>query len=211
MAQRSGYRQTGSFQARINPYKPAKFLVERTQCPPSASLRNKKNWPDRAYGPISPDSWAYNPGLKTYAYSQAKARELLSNVLGSSPEEEIEFELTTFSSLYPIAEKIAKDFEEIGVAAKIKTVDFIPTDFELLLIVQEIPPDPDQYALWHSTQQANLTKLKSPQIDKLLEEGRQTVNFEARKDIYFDFQRFLVEETPAIFLYHPQTYTVTRK
>lgn len=168
----------------------------------------KKNWPDRAYGPISPKSWAYNTGLKTYDYNPEKSLELLSGILGE--DQKIELTLTTFSSLYPLAEEITSEWQKIGVNTQIKTVDFVPTEFEALLFVLEIPPDPDQYVLWHSTQQTNLSRLKSPQIDKLLEVGRQTVEFEQRKDIYFDFQRFLVEETPALFLYHPETFSITR-
>ena len=36
------------------------------------------------------------------------------------------------------------------------------------------------------------------------------LNKEERKELYFDFQRFLVEDTPAIFLYHPTLYTLER-
>ena len=33
----------------------------------------------------------------------------------------------------------------------------------------------------------------------------------SEKEFYFDFQRFLQEDTPAIFLYYPYRYTVTYK
>ena len=55
-----------------------------------------------------------------------------------------------------------------------------------------------------------ITKLNNPRIDKLLEEGRQTNDQIERKKIYQDFQTYLLEEVPAIFLYYPTTYTVTR-
>ena len=168
----------------------------------------KKKWPARSLGPISPRSWAYNPGLKTYDYNLEKARELLKDAI---PEgEQPKLVLSTFSSLYSTAEEIGKDWGEVGIETELKTSDQIPNDFQVLLLVQETPPDPDQYALWHSTQPSNLSHLRSPQIDKLLEEGRQTIEFDKRKDLYFDFQRFLVEETPAVFLYHPQIYTLSR-
>jgi peptide/nickel transport system substrate-binding protein len=90
-----------------------------------------------------------------------------------------------------------------------------------LLINQPIPIDPDQYTLWHSTQATNLTNNAvgensdenndNAKIDKLLEDGRQTLDPEDRRLIYLDFQRFLVEYTPAVFLYHPTSYTILRK
>ena len=48
-------------------------------------------------------------------------------------------------------------------------------------------------------------------LDKLLEDGRIISDLKKRKEIYQDFQKFLVEDTPAIFLSHPTTYTITRK
>jgi len=78
-------------------------------------------------------------------------------------------------------------------------------------VAQEIPPDPDQHALWHSTQPTNLTHYSDLKVDKLLEDGRQISDQARRREIYQDFQRFLVEDSPAIFLSHPVTYTITRK
>jgi len=44
-----------------------------------------------------------------------------------------------------------------------------------------------------------------------LEDGRIELDTEVRKKIYFDFQRFLLEDAPAAFLVNPVSYTVTRK
>jgi len=57
----------------------------------------------------------------------------------------------------------------------------------------------------------NLTRLKNPRIDKLLEDGRKSLDLDERRKIYFDFQKYLVEEVPAVFLYYPMTYTINRK
>ncbi|MDD3998930.1 MAG: hypothetical protein PHR98_02415, partial [Candidatus Shapirobacteria bacterium] len=64
---------------------------------------------------------------------------------------------------------------------------------------------------WHSTQtKTNITKINHPPIDKLLEEGRQTFDQQERKKIYQEFQKILLEESPAIFLKYPILYTVSR-
>ncbi|MBL7036581.1 hypothetical protein ISR94_01860 [Candidatus Microgenomates bacterium] len=159
----------------------------------------------RALGPISPTSWGYNPQVKPYTQDIERAKELLNS------DEEIKIVLSTSSSLLPQAEKIKDDWQKIGVTAQIQVVSGVPQNYQAFLATVDIPKDPDQYVLWHSTQQTNISKYQNPRIDKLLEDGRIEQDLETRKKIYLDFQRFLVEDSPAIFLYHPSFYTVTRK
>lgn len=163
---------------------------------------------ERAIGPISPKSWAFNKDIKPYDFDVQHAKDLLKKV------EKIpaEITITTLPAYLPTAEKLQKDWQQIGITAKIQVSQDIPEDFEVLIVAQAIPIDPDQYNLWHSTQtQTNLTGLKNPRIDKLLEDGRKTQNPAERKKIYADFQKYLVEESPAIFLYYPKTYSIFRK
>jgi peptide/nickel transport system substrate-binding protein len=76
----------------------------------------------------------------------------------------------------------------------------------------EIPPDPDQYPFWHSTQtQTNITGFSNVKIDKLLEDARQEIDTEKRKTIYADFQRRITDEAPAVFLYYAKSYTIKRR
>ncbi|MFC1789917.1 ABC transporter substrate-binding protein [Patescibacteria group bacterium] len=170
----------------------------------------KKDWTPRALGPLNPNSWAYNPNLKTYAYDLQKAKELLKKGFGGQESVDLELSLTTFSSLFPVAEKIAKQWEELSIKTKIQVTDVVPSGFQVFLVTQDLPSDPDQYLLWHSIQPHNLSQLNNPQIDKLLEDGRQILDLEKRKEIYFDFQRFLVEESPVVFLHHPTEYILLR-
>jgi len=75
-----------------------------------------------------------------------------------------------------------------------------------------VPADPDQYVYWQSTQEnTNISNYSSPKIDKLLEDGRKTLDTDARKKIYADFQFYLVDDAPAIFLYYPKVVTIRRK
>jgi peptide/nickel transport system substrate-binding protein len=173
---------------------------------------NKQDWKPRAYSPINPNSWAYNPGVKPYDFDPTNAQTLFNKSQEGKEDEEKfkEIELATVPSLLSIAEQIAEDWKELGVETKVRVINVIPDDFQALLVTQSIPADPDQYTLWHSTQATNLTGYKNPKIDKLLEDGRKVIDQEERKDIYFDFQRFIVEDTPAIFLYHPTLYTIER-
>jgi peptide/nickel transport system substrate-binding protein len=172
-----------------------------------------KNWEPRAFNPINPRSWAYNPNVKAYRFDLAKARELLNKVNGGGEGmvELEEIELSTIPSLLAVAEEIKEDWEKLEIKVKIKILNSLDEPFEALLVTQEIPADPDQYFLWHSTQAANISHYKSPKLDKLLEDGRKELDQEKRKEIYQDFQRFLLEDLPAIFLFHPTVYTISRK
>jgi peptide/nickel transport system substrate-binding protein len=82
----------------------------------------------------------------------------------------------------------------------------------MLLTVWSPPPDPDQYYFWHSTQEVgNITHYKNVRIDKLLEDGRKTLNINERKKIYKDFQRIIMDDHPALFIYYPYSYTIEKK
>lgn len=159
----------------------------------------------KALGPISPTSWGYNPQVKPYNQDIDRAKELLSS------DQEIKIVLSTSSTLLSQAEKIKENWAEIGVITEIQVVTGVPENYQAFLATVDIPKDPDQYVLWHSTQPTNISRYKNPRIDKLLEDGRIELDLEIRKKIYLDFQRFLVEDSPAIFLYHPSFYTVKRK
>jgi len=173
----------------------------------------KTNDNNRCLGPISPNSWAYNPTIKRYQFDQKHAQKLFQDEV--SQEQALPINITvTVPELLETAESIKKSWEEtLGISVKVSLqLGRVEPDFEVLLAYGSIPKDPDQYRFWHSTQETtNLTKLSNPRIDKLLEEGRLTQDPQERKKIYQDFQKFLLEESPAIFLSFPETYTVTRK
>lgn len=169
----------------------------------------KDRWHPATLNPLNPSSWAYSHDVKPYQYDPNNAKKLLKKAAEGEPPL-TSIELVTIPSLLPVAEEIKNDWLELGIETKIKILNNLEEKFEALLISQEIPPDPDQYYLWHSTQTTNISRFKSPKIDKLLEEGRRTLDQEKRLLIYHDFQKFLVEESPAIFLYHPTVYNIQR-
>jgi peptide/nickel transport system substrate-binding protein len=163
---------------------------------------------ERCLGPISPTSWAYNPNIKDYNYNPTRAKELFDK----NKIEKINLAVTD-RRLLSTAEEIKNAWQSVlGIETTVTVENQIDLDnFETILSYGYIPHDPDQYLFWHSTQQkTNITKLDNSRIDKLLEEGRQTLDPQERKRIYQDFQRYLLEESPAIFLSYPTTFTFTR-
>lgn len=161
---------------------------------------------NRAISPLNPNSWAYNPQVKSYSYNKERSLDLLGGAEG------LKIRLATSPVLLDIAEKIKSDWEEIGIDTTVQVSSTIPEDFQAFLAIFDIPDDPDQYSTWHSTQDVtNISNFSNARIDKLLEDGRTELDQEERKKIFLDFQRFLVEELPAVFLYHPTSYTIIRK
>ena len=185
----------------------------------------------RALGPISPNSWAYFSGGKPYTKDMPRAIERLLDAIPPFP---LEINLTTTALYQEEAEQIKQEWEAFGAEAyaacqtastiedkaeceKVKiavtiTITNFPdlSNFQLLLIGQEIPTDPDQYALWHSTESSNFTGYTNTRIDSLLERGRQTLDIQERTEIYQEFQQFFVEDAPAIFLRYLTEYSIRR-
>lgn len=186
----------------------------------------------RANGPINPDSWAYLDGVKPYDYDINRAIERL---LSEIPPEPLNLELTTTPLFETEANRLKQNWETLGQAAfdacqtntdiknksdcdrlrisvTIRINSFPDTgNFQMLLVGQESPTDPDQYALWHSGEGTNFSRYRNTRIDSLLERGRQTTDRNERLAIYQEFQQFFLEDAPAIFLRHLHSYQVKRK
>lgn len=151
---------------------------------------------------INPDSWAFNPLVKTYNYNPARSKELIKSATN--------LELSVLPELLPVAEKIKTQLEKGLVNISIKVVTSTPDQFQLFLTNYIIPNDPDQYRDWHSTQSTNLGKNSDEKIDKYLEDGRTAFDQKDRKQLYLDFQRAFSEELPALVLYHPGSVSLAR-
>ena len=179
------------------------------------------------YGPYSSDSWVYNKDVDYLKYNPERAREYLKSagyerkdggIYYESKENEIlSFTLTYFQSEINdrLVTKLKDLLEQEGIILKTErlnytqiTQEIIATrDFELLLFEVETTVDPDQYNLWHSLKSSypdlNLSGYSYERVDILLEDGRRTTDVNTRKARYASFQKYLVEDAPVVFLYHP--------
>lgn len=167
------------------------------------ALANKALGQTDAITTISPVSWAFNPLVKTYPHNPGRTRELI--------KEPVSLEIATSPELLSVAEKLKEQINSDQISVNTKVVTATPDQFQLFLTSYSIPSDPDQYRDWHSTQATNIGRGSDEKIDKLLEDGRITMDTKERKRIYFDFQKTFAEELPAIVLYHPSTFDLARK
>jgi peptide/nickel transport system substrate-binding protein len=164
---------------------------------------------DRAYQSIPKTSWAYTDNVRKYSPDPVQVKKLLTQAkIGT---ESAQLTISTFSQYLDDAQAIANNWNSQGIPASVRVENSVSPTYQVLLTAIDVPPDPDQYPFWHSTQTVtNISNYVNVKIDKLLEDGRQLQDKDSRKKIYADFARRLVDDTPAVFLYYPKTYTVIR-
>lgn len=165
---------------------------------------------EEANSPIPPDSWAHEPNTKQYRYNPSVALKILQKTFEAS--ESSHLVLSTYYENLEIADSIKQNFEASGVRTKLEVlVRDLPKDFQVFLAQMSLSQEPDQYYFWHSTQPGNITSYKNVRVDKLLEDGRNFYSLSKRKAIYSDFQKIIMDELPAYFLYYPYNYVIKRK
>lgn len=167
-----------------------------------------------ARGPIPPTSWAYNPNLKTNSYDIETATKIINNEITST--ESAKLNILTSYDYYDVADSIASEINKTGLKTEISMISYEQSknNFDLLLVFWKVPQDPDQYYFWHSTQiqkGGNIGNFQNVKIDKLLEDGRSTINIQDREKFYLEFQKIIQDDPPGLFLYYPYVYTIKRK
>jgi len=177
-----------------------------------------------ADSPILPITWAYDPGVRRYAYDPERAIGLLDATGWQDSDgdlirdkEGVELEFTLLTSDDPImtrmAEQMARQWRAVGIEATIRAVSsdaavhFVRNrNFDAALIEIELTADPDPYPLWHSTQAEsgqNFSGFANEEADIVMEEARRTTDRERRFELYAAFQQIFAEEVPSLLIYYP--------
>ena len=173
--------------------------------------------------PYKPGTRWNNPNLSPYPYSPSKALELLADAgyikdkNGSLTKDgkPLKFEIITNQNKQRemTAVLIQRRLQEIGVKVSIRVIEwasfvnrFIKTgDFDVVVLGWGLSLDPDQYNIWHSSQQGpgqfNFLGYSNKTVDQLLELGRKELNPHKREKIYREFSKHLLEDSPIVYLY----------
>ena len=138
----------------------------------------------------------------------------------------LSFTITTadWPELTDTAALLKEQWQEIGAAVEIQALSITdlqqneirPREYDALLFGQVTHFFPDPYFFWHSSQKLdpglNLAVLNHKDVDATLDQLRLEHDQERRRALYGDFQKFLAEDVPAIFLYSPSyVYVMTTK
>ena len=188
-----------------------------------------------AHSPLLPENWAYNAQLPHYTYQPDQAKQLLdsagwvdSDGDGVRDKNGTPLQFLLYSSdealQTALIQRIASDWQAIGVKAVPTPISFVSLmsdflqsrKFDAALTVWDIPGDPDQYWLWHSTQieegGLNYAGWRNDEVDELLQKARSITNETERKALYGRFQQIFAEDAPALLLYYPvYTYGVNKR
>lgn len=172
------------------------------------SLPDKFSQGETAFSSLPFNNWASSDSVKKYLQNIDLARSDVAKISSNSAHPQII--LSTTSELKNVAQQISASWNNVGITSGVNVVDTLPRNFDAYLTFVSLPPDPDQYALWHSTQIGNISGYKSFKSDRLLEDGRKTFDQNERKHIYADLEKALTEDIPALFLFYPKLYTIKR-
>lgn len=154
-------------------------------------------------------------------------REKLNAVCFPSGDQTTALKITlTIAGQEPFATAariIKTQWAKIGVTVDIKAVEMTslerdivkPRAYEALLFGQALGVIPDPYPFWHSSQKTdpglNFSLYENKDIDKLLEDIRQTTDQGARNDLLKKFEDLIAKDEPAIFLYNPSQIFIASK
>jgi peptide/nickel transport system substrate-binding protein len=174
--------------------------------------------------PIVNDLWAHTGSPDAYAFDPSRAALLLS-AAGWALDQDVRtkdgiplrFSLAASDDPVQVqlAQEIARQWGELGVEVEVQVSGasqfvegvLLPREFEAALVSIDPGPDPDPYPFWHSTQTLgegrNLAGLSDPNVDQLLENGREASSAAERAADYRSFQEIFAQEMPAVLLYTP--------
>jgi peptide/nickel transport system substrate-binding protein len=173
--------------------------------------------------PYKPGTRWSNPTLKPYTYDVQKAKTLLkeagfedTNGDGILERDGKPFSFEILTNQNKEREKsavlIQRRLREVGIDVQIRAIEwasfisrFIKTgDFDAVILGWGLGLDPDQFNIWHSSQQQpgqfNFIGYQNAKVDRLLELGRVELDPNKRMAIYHEFSRVLFEDSPIIYL-----------
>lgn len=177
----------------------------------SYSMPDNFSQGERNPSPLAHFSYVNKGIVNTYHQDLEHAKLLIEGVETASDSGKISLTIDTLPKYEETAKAIVKIWSELNIDAKIRVVREVPSVFQIFLGEFNLSSDPDQYALWHSSQINNITHYDNKRIDKLLEDGRKELDFNKRISIYTDFQKYLGLDPPAVFLFFPYYYEVSTK
>ncbi len=173
--------------------------------------------------PYKPGTRWNNNNLKPYPYDIEKALTLLNeagykknnNGLLEKNGKVLKFEILTNQNKQREMTSviIQRRLKEIGVDVSIRVIEwasfinqFIKTgEFDVVVLGWSLSLDPDQYNIWHSSQQGpgqfNFLGYENKQVDTLLEQGRIELDLNKREKIYHEFSGTLLDDSPIVYLY----------
>jgi peptide/nickel transport system substrate-binding protein len=183
-------------------------------------------------GPFAPTGKQTNPDIKPWPFDLSRAKALLKEagyedrngdgVIENAAGEPFKFTLT-YPSGSPLIEKTAifvqDSYRVAGIVVEMRPVDWsvLQEDlkqrtFDAIHLGWSATPESDPYQIFHSSQTAgegdNRMSYRSPEVDKLIEQARLTMDTPQRMKLWHQVHAQLHDDQPYTFLYAPQALRV---
>ena len=175
---------------------------------------------DAASGILAPANWAFDDSVRLWPHDPEKAKRLLDEAgygdpdgSGPRPRFRLSFKTTNIDLRRRIAEALKEQLQSVGIELEIRSYewgtffsDIKQGNFHLYSLAWVGILDPDiQYQIFHSVSVPpngdNRGRYSNPEIDRLLERGRMTLDEAQRKPIYSEIQKRLAEDLPYVPLW----------
>jgi len=167
----------------------------------------------------TPYRWDYNPNVKNYKYDKELAKKMLDEAGwkvgpdGIRVKDGKKFSFTlSFNQGNKTREQAAviiqQALKEVGIEVKTESVEWNTYlqrldegKLEAYILGWSLGFDPDSWVIWHTNGSFNDIGYSNPEVDKLLDEGRVTMDQNKRAEIYKKVQEILAEDQPYMFLF----------
>ena len=177
-----------------------------------------------ATGPINPlVGWAYTDKVHQFPYNPELASRLLEEAGWAKGPDGIRrksgqpLKVTLdVDRGNPVREQTAvvtrQYWRDVGVDADVRITEFNallsrirtrPNPLQAWTLWYITPPEADIVGYYHSQGTLNEFGYANPELDKLLDEGRQAFDPKARARAYQQAQKFMAWDAPVIFLVYP--------
>lgn len=178
-----------------------------------------------AVGSFHPASGWSDPSIEPWPFDPAEAGRLLDEAGWTDRDGDgirerngkpLAFELLIPASAQELTDRMAAwmqdSLRETGVGVRITKLEWrafqqrrLEHRFEAAMAAMGLPPTPDRYEIYHSAARENglnYAGVNDGELDRLLEEGRRTLDPAARREVYVRLQRRLHETEPISCLFH---------
>ncbi len=162
--------------------------------------------------PIAPSSAWYDASVKCTPYNPTDAKKLVARSGISNPT--VHLMVPTGSVALRQAQFIQAQEEAVGIHVVIDAVDFVTSlskadagTYEAFQIgwSGRIDPDGNIYQFVSTTGSQNDSGYSNPKLDAILNKAREASTEDARKKLYTQASKIIINDRPLIYLFHGVT------
>ena len=180
-----------------------------------------------------PGTPCHNAALQPWPFDPSGAQALLDEVgwkdsnsdgVRDKDGQALSFEIMLTPS-NALAERIATIYQEelrrAGIEMSIRQLEWASMlervdkrQFDATMMGWSMPPDPDPYQVWHSSQAengSNYIGFVNEEADRIIEEARVCFDGDKRAELYRRFHAIVHEEQPYTFMLAPKTLLAVSK